>query len=155
MDRIDKLILSRLSAAFPLAPQPYAILGAELGVSAAEVLARVQAFRDSGEIRRIGGTVDPRRIGWYSTLCAANVPEDKLADYARVVNAYREVTHNYVRAGQPNGWFTIIAPNKQRADQIITEIRSALAIVIEELPAGRIFKIGVRFSLADEDTTSS
>ena len=39
MDRTDKLILSRLSRAFPLAPQPYAVLGAELGLSAAEVLA--------------------------------------------------------------------------------------------------------------------
>lgn len=150
MDRLDKAILTRLSTALPLVAGPYAPLAAELGIPEAEVLSRVQALKSSGLIRRIGATIDPRGLAWYSTLCAVTVPEDKLEEYARVVNAFDEVTHNYVRFGVPNCWFTIIAPHKERAVEIIELINSALALPVLELPATRVFKIGVRFNLTNE-----
>jgi len=150
MDKLDKAILTRLSAAFPLDRRPYALLAGELGLSENEVIARVRALKSGGTIRRIGATIDPRALAWYSTLCALNVPQGRLEEYARIVNAFTEVTHNYVRSGVPNGWFTIIAPDKARADEIICAIRSALDLPVLELPATRVFKIGVRFSLADD-----
>lgn len=155
MDPIDKAILTRLSTSFPLTPRPFATLGRELGLTEAEALARVRDLKERGIIRRIGGTINPRRINWYSTLCAASLPEHKLPEYARIVNAYREVTHNYVRTGQPNCWFTLIAPGKTRAEEIIRAIQSALAVPIQELHATRVFKIDVGFSLADDSASAS
>lgn len=78
------------------------------------------------------------------------MPESRIEEYAQVVNAFEEVTHNYVRLGVPNCWFTIIAPDKARADEIMGLIRSALDLPVLELPATRVFKIGVRFSLSDD-----
>lgn len=150
MDKYDKAILTRISAAFPLSPRPYAVMASVLGLREDEVLTRVQALKDSGIIRRIGATIDPRQMGWYSTLCAVNVPAEKIDTYTQVVNAFGEVTHNYVRDGVPNCWFTIIAPDKARADWIVGTIQSALNLPVLELPASRVFKIGVSFSLADE-----
>ncbi|MEN6474454.1 MAG: AsnC family transcriptional regulator [Syntrophaceae bacterium] len=150
MDKHDKAILTRVSAAFPLVPRPYALLAGELGLSEDEVIARVRALKGGGTIRRIGATIDPRAVAWYSTLCAVNVPESRIEEYAQVVNAFEEVTHNYVRSGVPNCWFTIIAPDKARADEIMGLIRSALDLPVLELPATRVFKIGVRFSLSDD-----
>jgi DNA-binding Lrp family transcriptional regulator len=147
MDKHDKAILTMVSAGFPLDARPYALMARELGLSEAEVIARVRALKDSGLIRRIGATINPRALAWYSTLCAVNVPEERLDEYARIVNVFEEVTHNYVRSGDPNCWFTIIAPDKTRADEIIGSIQSALNMSVRELPATRVFKIGVRFSL--------
>lgn len=150
MDRLDKDILTKVSAAFPLDARPFALLARELGLSEGDVLARVRALKVVGAIRRIGATIDPRSLAWYSTLCAASVPESRIDEYAQVVNAFAEVTHNYVRAGNPNCWFTIIAPDKARADEIVHAINTALGLPIIELPAARVFKIGVRFSLSED-----
>jgi len=150
MDKYDKAILTLLSAAFPLAPRPFACLASELGLREDEVIERVQNLKSSGTIRRIGATIDPLALGWYSTLCAVSVPESRIDEYARVVNGFAEVTHNYVRASDPNCWFTVIAPDKARAAEIVDAIRSALDLPVLELPAARVFKIGVRFSLADD-----
>ncbi len=150
MDKHDKAILTRLSAAFPLIPRPYQVLARDLGLGEDEVLARVRALKQDGLIRRIGATIDPRAIGRYSTLCAVNVPEPRIDEYARIVNDFAEVTHNYVRSSVPNCWFTIIAPDKARAEEIIGMIRSALDLPVIELPAARVFKIGVRFSLSED-----
>jgi len=150
MDRLDKDILTKVSAAFPLDARPFARLARELGLSEDDVIARVRALKNGGVIRRIGATIDPRALAWYSTLCAASVPESRIDEYAQVVNAFAEVTHNYVRTGDPNCWFTIIAPDKTRADAIIHAINIALGLPIIELPAARVFKIGVRFSLSED-----
>ena len=77
-------------------------------------------------------------------------PESRIDEYARIVNGFAEVTHNYVRASDPNCWFTVIVPDKARAAEIVDAIRSALDLPVLELPAARVFKIGVRFSLAHD-----
>ncbi len=112
-----------------------------------DVPAILDGLKAAGIIRRIGGVINPRGLGWHSTLCAASVPEDRIEDYAEVVNAYPEVTHNYVRTGDPNCWFTLIAANEERSKEIIREIEERLRIKILDLPAKRIFKIKVSFNL--------
>jgi DNA-binding Lrp family transcriptional regulator len=147
MDKTDKAILNLINTAFPLEHRPNSLLARELGIPEQEVIERIKGMRESGIIRRIGATIDPRRLDWYSTLCAATIPEERIEEYARVANAYPEVTHNYVRTGHPNCWFTVIAPSKERAGEIIKEIKHKLGTAILELPARRVFKIGVRFTL--------
>jgi DNA-binding Lrp family transcriptional regulator len=141
----DKKILNIISRSFPIEGRPYSKLAKELSISEDEVLRAISEMKESGLIRRIGATIDPRKIGWYSTLCAAEVPQDKIEFFSKAVNSYAEVTHNYEREGKPNCWFTIIAPDDIRARQIISEIECACGISVREFPARRIFKIGVSF----------
>jgi DNA-binding Lrp family transcriptional regulator len=63
------------------------------------------------------------------------------------VNAFPEVTHNYVREGEPNCWFTLIAPDVERTREIIREIEERLDVTVLDLPATRTFKIKVSFEL--------
>jgi len=43
-------------------------------------------------------------------LCAADVLPENIEQFADIVGKYDEVTHNYLREGHPNCWFTLIAP---------------------------------------------
>ncbi|MGC9325506.1 MAG: AsnC family transcriptional regulator [Desulfomonilia bacterium] len=147
MDDIDKKILNIMNRAFPLQQRPYLHISRDLGISEDEVILRVDALKEAGIIRRIGATIDPKRIGWYSTLCAVDVPDDMMEAYVRIVNAYPEVTHNYLRQGSPNCWFTLIAPDAERAADIIAEISGSLRLDILNLPARKVFKISVSFEL--------
>jgi DNA-binding Lrp family transcriptional regulator len=147
MDNKDRQIIGLISAHFPLDIKPFLTIARELDVNENDLIERVKSLKNNGLIRRIGATIDPRKIGWFSTLCVADVPKDRLEVFSKIVNNYREITHNYERTGTPNCWFTIIVPDKIKALRIISEIENACGISILELPARRIFKIGVKFSL--------
>jgi DNA-binding Lrp family transcriptional regulator len=84
-------------------------------------------------------------LGYTSTLCAAQVPEERLEDFVEMVNRYPGVTHNYLRRHHFNVWFTLIAESRERLDQILAEIKAASGVEVLSLPALEVFKIKVDF----------
>ncbi|MFP5259137.1 MAG: AsnC family transcriptional regulator [Acidobacteriota bacterium] len=149
MDATDKRILDIIQTGFPIAPRPYEAIGKEVGLTEAEALARVRALRASGIIRRIGANFQSAKIGFKSTLCAASVPKDKLDAFTAVVNAHPGVTHNYLRDHALNIWFTMIGPSRQAIRDALAAITAETGIAILNLPADRLFKIRVDFSMSD------
>ena len=146
LDELDKAILNEIQSHFPIVSRPYAEMGQRVGAPEAEVLSRVQAMCDAGVIRRIGANFTSRKLGYTSTLCAAQVPEDLLERFVEVVNRYPGVTHNYLRRHHFNVWFTLIAASPERLNQILQEISQATGVQeILSLPAHEIFKIKVDF----------
>ncbi|MEA2101092.1 MAG: winged helix-turn-helix transcriptional regulator [Thermodesulfobacteriota bacterium] len=147
MDKTDIAILNIINQAFPIEPNPYNGICSQLGISENEVMERIKKMRSSGLIRRIGATINPKALGWYSTLCAADIAPEEIDAFALVVNKYAEVTHNYVRSGHPNCWFTLIGQSKKRCEEILDKIRTKTGKNIIDLPAHRVFKIKVGFKL--------
>jgi DNA-binding Lrp family transcriptional regulator len=148
MDRVDRQILNLSNKGLPLSERPYRELAKALGISEKEIIMRIKVLKEKGIIRRIGAVIDPRSIGWQSTLCAADVLPEHIEQFADIVGRYDEVTHNYLREGHPNCWFTLIAPNVQRLGDIISEMEQQLSIKILSLPARKIFKIRVSFEFS-------
>jgi len=145
LDSLDKAILNEIQSHFPIVSRPYEEVGGRVGAPEAEVIRRVQAMMDSGVIRRIGANFTSRKLGYTSTLCAAQVPEELLERFVEVVNRYPGVTHNYLRRHHFNVWFTLIAESLERLDQILAEISEASGVEVLSLPAQEIFKIKVDF----------
>lgn len=155
MDAIERKLLNLVQGHFPIHPQPYRILGEVLGLSAEETFAKIQHLYQLGVIRRLGGVFDSRRLGYFSTLCTAKVPEDKVSFVAELLAEITGVTHNYLRNHAYNMWFTLIAPSEERAESILQGIREAAGIEVFSLPALKVFKIRVDFDLTDEDLVNS
>jgi DNA-binding Lrp family transcriptional regulator len=148
MDKIDRKILNILQARFPIVPEPFDAVGAELGISGAEVIERVKRLKKKGVIRRIGAVFESRALGYTSMLCAARVPEEKIRAFADVVNSYPGVTHNYRRNNEYNVWFTFIAPNRKALEQSLDEIREKTGVTdILSLQAVKTYKINATFEL--------
>ena len=148
MDDDDRRLLNRIQSDFPVSSRPFATLGQELGMSEKEVLARVAGLKAAGIIRRIGGNFSPEKLGFVSTLCAAQVPEDAIDRFAKIVNRYAGVTHNYLRENSYNVWFTFIAPSMQEIEANLADIREATGVTrIMNLPATRVFKIRAKFDV--------
>lgn len=147
MEPVDRKILTLISSSIPIEERPFGSIAREAGITEDEAIERIGRLKARGIIRRIGAVINPRGMGWHSTLCAVNIPEEKISEYAAFVNAYPEVTHNYVRTGEPNCWFTLITPDAGQARAIIREIEERLGAEVLDLPAGRIFKINVSFDL--------
>ena len=145
MDSWDRDLLNEIQARFPVEPHPYKVIAERIGVSEDEVLARIANLKQEGIIRRIGASINSRRIGYVSTLLAAKVPPDKLDSFVETVNSCPGVTHNYERKHEYNVWFTLIAPSREEIDRTVRHLMEKTGIVIDEFPAKRIFKIRVDF----------
>ena len=145
MDQQDKELLNEIQAGFPVEPHPYRVLGERLSMDEEEVIARIAKLRQAGIIRRLGASIDSRRVGFVSTLLAAKVPEEKFETVVKIINACAGVTHNYERRHEYNVWFTLIAPSVEEKERIIGQLREKASVEILELPAKKIFKIRVDF----------
>ena len=148
IDDIDRDILNRIQSGFPITARPYRTIAEDLGLSESEVLKRVTRLKASGIIRRIGGNFTPDKLGFVSTLCAARVPEDKVSQFAEVVNRYPGVTHNYRRENAYNVWFTFIAPSMDEINANLEQIAAETGVSdILNLPATKVFKIRAEFKV--------
>ncbi|MBC2716222.1 MAG: Lrp/AsnC family transcriptional regulator [Desulfobacteraceae bacterium] len=148
MDDTDKAILNRIQSDFPVSSRPYAVIADEFGISEDEVINRVQQLKLTGIIRRIGGNFVPGKLGYVSTLCAGKVPKNKIETFAKEVNQYTGVTHNYVRENDYNVWFTFIAPSMELIKKYLAEISLKTGVTdIINLPATHVFKIKAHFNL--------
>ncbi len=148
MDDIDRRILNRIQKAFPVCEEPFRVIAGELGLGEQEVLERIRRLKADGIIRRIGAVIDPKKLGFVSTLCAARVPAEKVRDFVDVVNRCRGVTHNYRRNHEYNVWFTLIAQSPEALERALGEIKAGTGVDdIISMPAKRTFKINASFEL--------
>ena len=148
MDDIDREILNRIQSDFPITSRPYLVVANNLGLSEDDVLKRLAGLKEKRIIRRIGGNFVPEKLGFVSTLCAAKVPEAKIEFFAKEVNSYSGVTHNYKRDNKYNIWFTFIAPSMEEIEENLAKISSKTGITdIINLPATKVFKIKAHFKL--------
>jgi siroheme decarboxylase len=148
LTELDKRVLTEIQANFPVAAAPYAVLAGRVDSTEAEVHASVLGMKRDGVIRRIGAIFDSHRLGYRSTLCAIAVPPERVDEVAALIGCYPNVTHNYQREDRYNVWFTLIAQNQMRIEQILIEIAATTGIEdILDLPAIRLFKIRVDFDL--------
>jgi DNA-binding Lrp family transcriptional regulator len=148
LDDTDKSILNRIQSDFPIDSRPYRVIARELGLEEPEVIQRVTQMKSSGIIRRIGGNFVPHKVGFVSTLCAAKVPANKIDAFAKAVNRYTGVTHNYQRDNEFNIWFTFIAPSRQVIAKNLESISRETGVAsILNLPATKVFKIRAEFNV--------
>ena len=148
MDDTDRRLLNAVQRNFPVDPSPFTVIGREVGLSGEDVLKRLKRLKEEGIIRRIGAVLDPRRLGWVSTLCAARVPDEAVEAFVAVVNGFPGVTHNYERQAYYNIWFTLSAPSQAGIEAVLDEISEKTGVdEMLQLPAIKIFKVQVSFSL--------
>jgi siroheme decarboxylase len=149
MDELDRRILDALQQDFPLEERPFDVVAARLGVDVDLLWSRVRQMRSDGTIRRLGASLNSRKLGFASTLAAISVPAENVEQAAATVAAYSEVTHSYLRDHRFNIWFTLIARSTERIAAILDEIRTGLKLQPTEvlnLPMTRQFKLDARFS---------
>jgi DNA-binding Lrp family transcriptional regulator len=148
MDEIDKKILNILQKEFPLEEQPFLTVGKRCGISEDEAISRIRKMKDDGIIRRIGAVFDGAKLGRVSTLCAARVPKGKINNFVKIVNANKNVTHNYRRENEYNIWFTVSAATAKELKAFLKDVKEKTGVTdILDMRAVRTFKINASFDL--------
>ncbi|SDF49997.1 Lrp/AsnC ligand binding domain-containing protein [Sporomusa acidovorans] len=148
LTQFDKELLNLLQTKLPIEPRPFAAVAKVLNVDETTVIERLVWLKSHGYIRRFGAFFDSGCLGFTSTLAAAKVRPEHMAEVAQAVNAYSGVTHNYERDGEYNLWFTLLTPGPTEQERILADIGNLPGVQgLISLPAIEKYKVSVEFSL--------
>jgi len=148
LDEFDRQVLHALQYDFAVTERPYLEIAAKFETTEEAVLARAERLYTKGLIRRLGASINSRQVGYVSTLVALKVTENSIPNVAKVVNGFTGVTHNYLRDGEYNMWFTAIAPNEESLNTILHTVAAIPGVAaVMSLPAKQVFKVSVTFPL--------
>lgn len=144
----DKSLLNLLQGSLPVCSRPFAAMADSLGVTEQVVLARLEALKQAGYLRRIGTFFDSNSLGYRGTLVALVVDPAKMQQVAEAINRYPGATHNYEREGQYNLWFTLLTPDVATENKILAEVKALDGVqALLNLKANKKYKINVQFKL--------
>ncbi|PRD31069.1 UNVERIFIED_CONTAM: nirD [Trichonephila clavipes] len=146
MNALDLRLLDEFQRDLPLCPQPFAAIGAALGLTESAVIDRLIRLRANGQVARVGGTVRPNTAG-ASTLAAMAVPEDRIEDIAALVGTEPGVNHSYLREADWNLWFVATAADSEDLAALLDRLRSASGLQLLDLRLVRPFNIDLGFRL--------
>lgn len=149
---LDRRLLNLLQDRFPLVTEPFAVLGTQLGAQPDDIVERVRRLKSDGVIRHIGGIFESAALGYWSTLVAMRVPEERRDEAAAIVSRHSGVSHNYGREHYFNLWFTLTTDSQAGLHRAVLELAGqARAEETIDLPALRVFKINAYFDMLGED----
>jgi DNA-binding Lrp family transcriptional regulator len=148
LDDADRALIDAAQDPLPLTPAPFAALGARLGLSEADTLARLRRLLDIGALTRFGPFLDAAAMGGAFCLCAMAVPEERFEAVAEAVNALPEVAHNYARAHALNMWFVLATETPDGIARACDRIEAATGLTVLRFPKEAEFFVGFRVEAA-------
>ncbi len=101
----DRRLIEATQEGLPLVAEPYAQIGARLGISAAAVQARLAKMLEAGLIRRMGAVPNHYRLGFVANGMSVWDVDDAQVDVLGVrVGKLACVSHCYRRPRAPGVW---------------------------------------------------
>lgn len=151
MDSTSRILLDRVQRSFPIISEPFQALSEGLDLSEEGVRERIGLLKEQKAIRQISAIFNTGALGYRSSLVAMAVPESETERAAVAVNAYPGVSHNYLRPGKFNMWFTIAVPPWENLEEVVGRIAVEAggwqALV---LPAIKKYKLAVVLDVLEE-----
>ncbi len=144
LDATDRAILNRMQDGLPLVSHPFADLATDLGLDEEALITRVKALREIGAITRFGPFYDAEAMGGAFCLCAIEVPAPRFDEVMTLVNAHREVAHNYERTHRLNMWFVLACEQPDQIEQAAVRIEQETGLPVLRFPKEHEFFIGFR-----------
>ena len=147
IDLLDARLIDRLQMALPLTERPFADVGAELGLSGAQVIERLDRLLRTGVLTRLGPLFQIERAGGMFILAALAVPEARYAEVTEQVNALPEVAHNYRREHALNMWFVVAAETPEAAWAACDAVAARTGLHVHAFPKEREFFVSLYLPL--------
>ena len=155
-DRLDRALMHASQDGLPLVPRPYHAIGARLGLSGEEVMARIARLQQQGAIRRIAAVPNHYAIGYRANgMSVWDVADERVDALGERVGELPFVSHCYRRARHLPEWrYNLFAMVHGRSREEVQDKVRAIAAVLgahcrahEVLYSTRILKkTGVRIA---------
>jgi DNA-binding Lrp family transcriptional regulator len=105
LDEADRRLLAAIQPGLPLVAHPYAEIGARIGLTEAEVIARLARLQECRIIRRFGIVVRHHEVGYgANAMVVWDVPDDRVAELGRCLAGFDFITLCYRRPRHLPQW---------------------------------------------------
>jgi len=160
IDGIDQRLLAAIADGLPLAPRPYAEIGATLALDESQVLSRLRRMINQGVIKRFGVVVRHRELGFRANAMVVwDIDDMSIETIGRRLADYEFVTLCYQRPRRLPDWpynmFCMI--HGRHRDEVLTHLArinkemNLSALSHDVLFSTRRFKqCGARYAAADD-----
>jgi len=156
LDETDRRIIAATQAGLPRVPRPYHAVAEQLGLTADDVMERLERMLASGVIRHIGAVPNHYKLGYGANgMSVWDVADGAISEAGRRVGALDFVSHCYERPRHPPAWpYNLFAMVHGKSRDEVTEKVAAIAEILgpdaarhEVLYSTRILKkTGFRFA---------
>jgi DNA-binding Lrp family transcriptional regulator len=98
LDAVDRAIIAATAGGLPLVPEPYGAVARTVGISEADLVARLERHLASGAIRRIGAVPNHYALGLTANgMSVWDIADDAVGQVGRSIGKLDFVTHCYQR----------------------------------------------------------
>jgi DNA-binding Lrp family transcriptional regulator len=105
IDDTDRRLLAAVQPGLPLSPRPFAELGAPLGLSEVEVIARLARLKDAGVVKRFGVVVRHHEVGYgANAMVVWDVPDTEVRSLGHCLAGFDFITLCYQRPRRLPRW---------------------------------------------------
>jgi len=105
LDHRDWNIIEIIQSGIPLITKPYALIGAQIGLSEHEVICRIEQLQNSGIIKRFGIVVRHRKLGYQANAMVVwDIPDNLVSNVANKLKEFEFVTLCYRRPRKLPEW---------------------------------------------------
>ena len=105
VDETDRRLLAALQPGLPPVSRPYADIGARLGLTEADVIARLTRLKETGVIRRFGVVVRHHELGYSANAMVVwDVPDEQVSELGRCLAGFDFITLCYRRPRRLPQW---------------------------------------------------
>jgi DNA-binding Lrp family transcriptional regulator len=128
----DRAIVRATQAGLPLCREPYRAVAEQLGLTAEEVMRRIERMQAAGIIRRIGAVPNHYALGWRANgMSVWDVADAALAELGPQVGALPAVSHCYHRPRRLPEWpYNLFAMVHGRSrDEVEAEVAGIAALL--------------------------
>jgi len=148
----DALVLNRVQKGIPCVSEPFTAIGEEIGLSGNEVIDTVVRLKENKVIRNISGIFEGKKLGYYLSLVAFEVPEERADAAAAIISSHPGVSHNYLRNHRYNIWFTLAEESEDEFNKTVSLIAKKTGAVDSlVLKNEKLLKIGVFLNIGEVD----
>ena len=144
MDELDRRIINALQGGCPVCDEPFAAVAEPLGITADQLIGRLQVLIESGVLTRFGPLFQVEQMGGRFVLAALAVPESDFDRVAAQVNAFHEVAHNYRREHRLNMWFVLATVSPEQITEAAVRIEAATGLPVYLFPKEREYFVELR-----------
>ena len=143
LTEVDLTLIGAIQGGLPLAPRPFALLAAQLGLSEPDTLERVRRLYDRGVIKRMGLVVRHQELGYgANAMVVWDVPDGEVAELGRCLSKFEFVTLCYRRprcgADWPFNLFCMIHGSDR--EEVCGKVRQLVQCCgLEEIPHSLLF----------------
>ncbi|MGQ9843425.1 MAG: siroheme decarboxylase subunit alpha [Spirochaetota bacterium] len=145
-----KQLLKTIQLQVPLHKRPFNTIAETLNAHESQVLEALTRLKEQGVIRSIAGIFNAKKLGYQSNLVAFDVPHSRIEKAVSIINPLPGVSHNYLREGDYNIWFTLALPQKINFHDYVNELaQEADAIKYNIFSVTTMVKLSARFDQDD------